>query len=63
MTLEFKKLFLHNLDFRLSNEDIFALFKDYGKIKSVEVPRDREGKHRGLGFVEFETHQSAKRAL
>jgi polyadenylate-binding protein len=60
---DFTKLFIHNIDFRATNEDIYRVFKAYGKITKVEVPRDKDGKHRGLGFVEFATHNSAVAAL
>ncbi|CDW85945.1 sc35-like splicing factor [Stylonychia lemnae] len=59
----FKKLFIHNIDFRVTNEELYQLFKEYGKVYSLEVPRDREGKHRGLGFVEYYQHDEAQRAL
>lgn len=59
----FTKLFIHNIDFRVQNKDIYELFKRYGDIKVIEVPRDKTGKHRGLGFVEFDTHQAAVKAL
>ncbi len=55
----FRKLFLHNIDFHASNDDIYNVFSKYGKIKSVQVPRNKDGQHRGMGFVEFETHEAA----
>ena len=61
--VDFKKLFIHNLDFKLTTDDLSKIFGIFGRIASVQVPKDREGRHRGLGFVEFEEHEDAKRAL
>ena len=30
---------------------------------AVQLPRDKDGRHRGLGFVEFESHDCAQKAL
>eukprot|EP00347_Sterkiella_histriomuscorum_P009908 403339418 len=59
----FKKLFIHNIDFRVSNQDLFNLFSEYGKIYCLEVPRNAMQQHRGLGFVEYDKHEDARRAL
>jgi RNA recognition motif-containing protein len=50
-----KKLFVGNLPFRISEEEVRDLFIQYGEVHSVRLINDREtGKPRGFGFVEME---------
>lgn len=45
------------------NESGLAAIFDSLKVKSVKVIRDKDGKSRGFGFVEFEDKESLKAAL
>ncbi len=56
---DFRKLFLHNLDFKLTEVDLDRIFSVFGDVSSIELPKDKEGRHRGLGFIEFVRHESA----
>lgn len=38
-------------------EELKKEFDIYGKIKSLRIIRDKEGRHRGYGFIEFENHK------
>lgn len=59
-----KKLYVGNLPFSASQEDIEALFGEYGQVSSVNVIMDRmTGKPRGFGFVEMENADDAIMAL
>lgn len=50
-----KKLFVGNLPFRISEEEVRELFLQYGEVHSVRLINDREtGKPRGFGFVEMD---------
>ncbi len=60
---DYRKLFLHNLDFKLNQEDLCRIFGVFGRVTGVQLPKDKEGRTRGLGFIEFETHESARKAL
>lgn len=60
---DYRKLFLHNLDFKLNQDDLARIFGVFGRVLGVQLPKDKEGRTRGLGFIEFEQHESAKRAL
>ena len=43
---------------------IFSVFEAFGKIKDCSLVSDNvTGKHKGYGFVEYETHQSANDAI
>ena len=46
-------LFVGRLDYRLSAEDLQKEFEYYGPIVQAAVVKDKEGKSRGYGFVEF----------
>ncbi len=50
-----KKLFVGNLPFRVSEDEIRDLFEEYGEVHSVALITDRDtGRPRGFGFVEME---------
>ena len=38
-------------------------FQKYGVVKSVAVMKDRDGNSRGFGFVTFEKHEDAQKAV
>ena len=57
-----KKLYVGNLPYSTTEEDLRSLFAQHGPT-SVAVITDREtGRSRGFGFVEFETDASAEAA-
>jgi RNA recognition motif-containing protein len=58
------KLFVGNLDFRTSSEEISELFVQVGPIKEVFLPLDRETRRpRGFAFVEYESEEDAEKAI
>ena len=58
------KLFIGNLSFKLSEDDIRELFEKYGTITEIAIPVNRENqKPRGFAFITFEGEDSAKKAL
>jgi len=49
-----KKLYVGNLSFGTTNEDLTQLFGQFGEVASASVVTDREtGRSRGFGFVEM----------
>jgi nucleolin len=57
-------LFVGNLSWDASEDSLWDLFAEYGDVKSVRVPTDREsGKVKGFGYVEFFDIESAKKAF
>ncbi len=49
-----KKLYVGNLAFATTSEDLRGLFGEYGTVTSASVVTDREtGQSRGFGFVEM----------
>jgi RNA recognition motif-containing protein len=58
-----KKLYVGNLPYTATEEELRSLFEQHGATTSVAVIMDREtGRSRGFGFVEFETEEAAEAA-
>jgi len=58
------KLFVGNLNFKTTREDLETLFSQAGEIKEVFIPTEREtGRARGFAFVEFVDEAAAKAAI
>lgn len=57
-------LYISNLSYNITDEDLRLLFADYGEITSAKVIMDREtGRSRGFGFVELSDDELAKKAI
>ncbi|MCA1991432.1 MAG: RNA-binding protein [Coleofasciculus sp. S288] len=47
-------IYIGNLSYHATEEDLRAVFADYGTVKRVVLPTDREtGRLRGFAFVEM----------
>jgi RNA recognition motif-containing protein len=58
------KLYVGNLDFGTSNQDLSDLFAEIGTVESANVVEDREtGRSRGFGFVEMASKEEADTAI
>ena len=58
------KLYVGNLSFRTSSEDLEQLFSQAGTVQSASVIEDREtGRSRGFGFVEMATAEEGQAAI
>lgn len=58
------KIFVGNLSFKSSREELETLFAQEGKVSEVFLPTDREsGLPRGFAFVTFESDEDAARAV
>ena len=59
-----KKLYVGNLPFRFTNEDIKSTFSVVGNVVDAVVITDKmTHRSRGFGFVEFSTEEEAQKAL
>jgi RNA recognition motif-containing protein len=57
-------IYVGNLNYEVSPEDLSEVFSEYGKVKRVHLPTDREtGRKRGFGFVEMETEAEEDKAI
>lgn len=58
-----KKLYIGNLNFDTTDEELERAFSEFGEVVSAVVVKDRvSGRSRGFGFVEFTEEQSAQDA-
>jgi len=59
-----KKLYVGNLGYSVTSEDLNQLFGQNGTVQSADVIMDREtGKSKGFGFVEMSSDQEAEAAI
>ncbi len=59
-----KRLYVGNLSYGATSEDLQELFEQYGQVISAQVLSDREtGRSRGFGFVEMENDDEADAAI
>ncbi len=59
-----KNLYVGNLSWECTPDDLLALFEAHGSVKRAQVITDREtGRSRGFGFVEMENDDEAQRAI
>ncbi|HJR07454.1 MAG TPA: RNA-binding protein [Pyrinomonadaceae bacterium] len=58
------KLYVGNLNFKTSGEDLQELFGQVGTVESASVVMDRDtGRSRGFGFVEMATKEEGEAAI
>jgi cold-inducible RNA-binding protein len=59
-----RRLYVGNLPYKATDEDLMALFKSVGDVASARVMRDMAtGRARGFGFVEMTTDEAAQKAI
>ena len=57
-------IYIGNISFNATADDLRQLFEQYGAVKNVTVITDREtGRSRGFGFVEMPDATEAKAAI
>lgn len=58
------KLFVGNLSFRTTQDELFDIFTQYGAVDNVAIINDREtGQPRGFAFVEMANADEAEAAI
>ncbi|OLE51177.1 MAG: RNA-binding protein [Acidobacteria bacterium 13_1_20CM_3_53_8] len=58
------RLYVGNLSFRTTSEDLRELFAQAGTVESANIIEDREtGRSRGFGFVEMAAQEEANAAI
>ena len=58
------KLYVGNLSFQTSSEDLRDLFSQAGTVESASVVEDRDtGRSRGFGFVEMASREEGEAAI
>ena len=57
-------MYVSNLSFHTADDDLRALFEQYGNVSSAKVITDRAtGESRGFGFVEMGSDEEANKAM
>jgi RNA recognition motif-containing protein len=59
-----KNIFVGNLDFHTSEDELRQLFEAYGQVDRVSIMTDRDtGRSRGFGFVEMANSEEGDKAI
>ena len=59
-----KNIYVGNLDYNVSEDDLRAAFEAYGQVDNVTIMRDRDtGQPRGFAFVEMANDEEAAKAI
>lgn len=57
-------IYIGNLSFQATEEDLREVFAEYGKVSRISLPTDREtGRKRGFAFVEMEDESTEDSAI
>ncbi len=63
-TMEYAKVFVGNIPFEATEEDISEAFRECGEVVEVAIPINPQTERpRGFAFVEFATYEQATKAL
>ena len=59
-----QKIYVGNLSFSVTNDDLKSKFEQYGNVASANVIMDRDsGRSKGFGFVEMSNSNEANDAI
>ena len=57
-------IYVGNIPYEVTQDDLRGVFEEYGTVKRVYIPTDREtGRMRGFGFVEMESEEDEGTAI
>jgi RNA recognition motif-containing protein len=57
-------IYIANLSYSVTEKDIVEVFSEYGEVKQVTIPTDREtGRGRGFAFVEMGSPAEEEQAI
>lgn len=56
-------VFVKDLDPEVTTEQLERIFSEFGKVQNCKIMDDEEGKSKGFGFVNFENHEDAVKAV
>jgi len=60
---KFKNVFVKNFADTLDDDKLEEMFSKHGEVKSAVVMKNDDGTSKGFGFVSFETHELADKAV
>ena len=57
-------IYVGNLSYEVNQTDLTDVFTEYGTVKRIHIPTDREtGRVRGFAFVEMESEANEQKAI
>jgi RNA recognition motif-containing protein len=57
-------IYVGNLSYKVTEDALSEIFSEYGRVKRVQLPVDREsGRLRGFGFVDMSTDEEEEAAI
>ena len=57
-------IYVGNLAYSITQEDLNEVFTEYGTVKRIHIPTDREtGRVRGFAFVEMDSENDEDKAI
>ena len=57
-------IYVGNLDFKVSENDLKGIFEEYGTVSSVKIITDKySGRSKGFGFIAMEDEAEANKAI
>ncbi|NCJ05373.1 RNA-binding protein [Synechococcales cyanobacterium C] len=57
-------IYVGNLSYQVTEQDVNDVFAEYGSVKRVQLPTDREtGRMRGFGFIEMSSESEETAAI
>lgn len=59
----YTNLYVKNIPLDVTTDEFKALFDKYGSVTSAVITLDSEGKSKGFGFVNYDNHDDAHKAL
>ncbi|KAG5932358.1 hypothetical protein E4U53_001369 [Claviceps sorghi] len=62
-SVPFHRLYVGNIHFNVTEQDLQAVFEPFGELEYVQLQKDENGRSRGYGFVQFRIAGQAREAL
>lgn len=59
----FTNVYVKNIDYNVTEDEFRDVFARYGPITSLSLPIDGDGRCKGFGFVNYESHDDAAKAV
>ncbi|GAA6004006.1 hypothetical protein JCM10207_006509 [Rhodosporidiobolus poonsookiae] len=59
----FTNLYIKNVPVEVDTDEFRKIFEPFGKVTSAVITTDSEGKSKGFGFVNYENHEDAAKAV
>ncbi len=57
-------IYVGNLSFKVSENELEELFKEFGEVSSVKIITDKfSGRSKGFGFITIDNDDEAKKAI